>query len=390
MAYALNEKTILKASAGVFHNRVTLNDSMLLGGNPPFQPQVSVSNGSVDNPGGVGGAAVAAVRHDGDRSGVQAPDGLHVVGRRAARDAAGASSSTRPTSAGAGCYLQRERNINQLAPGTVQANPGVNIAALRPYKGYGVIRLSENAGDSKYNSLQLGADRRYKNGFKFGARLHARPLGGQRQRQARRPVQHATTTPATGATRASTAGTCSTSITSTTCRSIKRAERRRRRRVLGGWQISGSTFMRTGTPLWVTAGRRHRRHRRHLRAAVEPGRRSRRRTPTSSSPRGAAADQNFWFNPAAFARPADGHVRQRAAQRHLQPRAVPVGHRAVQERERCRDEAQRAVPRGDLQLPEPRRTGTAPTPNPTNATFGRDHGKDNSRRDIQLSLRFLF
>ena len=25
---------------GVFHNRVTLNDSMLLGGNPPFQPQV--------------------------------------------------------------------------------------------------------------------------------------------------------------------------------------------------------------------------------------------------------------------------------------------------------------------------------------------------------------
>ena len=23
-------------------------------------------------------------------------------------------------------------------------------------------------------------------------------------------------------------------------------------RVLGGWQISGSTFMRTGTPLWVT------------------------------------------------------------------------------------------------------------------------------------------
>jgi hypothetical protein len=29
---------------------VTLNDSSLLGGNPPFQPQVSVSNGSVDNP----------------------------------------------------------------------------------------------------------------------------------------------------------------------------------------------------------------------------------------------------------------------------------------------------------------------------------------------------
>ena len=28
--------------------------------------------------------------------------------------------------------------------------------------------------------------------------------------------------------------------------------------------------------------------------------------------------------------------------------------------------------------------------NPTNAAFGRITGKDNSRRDIQLSLRFLF
>ena len=68
-----------------------------------------------------------------------------------------------------GLYLQRERNINQL-PGLARSGqPGVNIAALRPYKGYGVIRLSENAGYSKYNSLQLSVDRRYANGLKFGA-----------------------------------------------------------------------------------------------------------------------------------------------------------------------------------------------------------------------------
>ncbi len=67
-----------------------------------------------------------------------------------------------------GLYNVRERDINQLLPGTVQANPGVNVAALRPYKGYGVIRLSENAAGSMYNSLQISADRRYTNGFKFG------------------------------------------------------------------------------------------------------------------------------------------------------------------------------------------------------------------------------
>ena len=45
----------------------------------------------------------------------------------------------------------------------------MNIAALRPYLGYGAIRLAENAGRSTYNSLQISADRRYKNGLKFGA-----------------------------------------------------------------------------------------------------------------------------------------------------------------------------------------------------------------------------
>jgi hypothetical protein len=52
MSYAWNDKTVFRVSTGIFHNRVTLNDSTLLGGNPPFQPMVVVSNGNVDNPGG--------------------------------------------------------------------------------------------------------------------------------------------------------------------------------------------------------------------------------------------------------------------------------------------------------------------------------------------------
>src|SRR5439155_4533072 len=121
MAYSLNDKTVLRGSAGVFHNRVTLNDSSLLGGNPPFQPQVSVSNGIVDNP-GAGGAAnlpFSMTAQDVEfnlptaytwATGVQRemPFGFVLdvtyVGRL-------------------GRYLQRERNINQLLPGTLQANP---------------------------------------------------------------------------------------------------------------------------------------------------------------------------------------------------------------------------------------------------------------------------
>ncbi len=52
VSYSLNPKTILRTSAGIFHNRVLLNDSTLLGGNAPLQPMAVVSGGSVDNPGG--------------------------------------------------------------------------------------------------------------------------------------------------------------------------------------------------------------------------------------------------------------------------------------------------------------------------------------------------
>ena len=123
MSYAINEKTIARISTGVFHNRTTLNDSSLLGGNPPFQPMVTVQNGSADNPGGAGAASDLPFAMQGQdiafkhptaytwSAGVQReiPYGIVVdatyVGRR-------------------GLYLQRERNINQLQPGAIQANPG--------------------------------------------------------------------------------------------------------------------------------------------------------------------------------------------------------------------------------------------------------------------------
>ena len=50
--------------------------------------------------------------------------------------------------------LERARNINQLQPGTIQANPGVNANALRPYMGFSTITLYETTGTSTYNAMQ--------------------------------------------------------------------------------------------------------------------------------------------------------------------------------------------------------------------------------------------
>ena len=251
VSYQWNEKTVLRGAAGVFHNRLPLNDSTLLGGNPPFQPQATVSNGSVDNPGGVGvnpgdlpiGITAQDLVFKSPTSylwstGVQreVPFGFIVdvtyVGRR-------------------GLYLQRERNINQLPLGTLNnpANAGVNIAALRPYRGYGLIRLSENAGSSTYNSLQISADRRYTNGLKVGA---AYTLGKSTDNGSdKRNVLWNT-------------------YDDTLYFGPSNFDRRHVfnfyyiydlpffrdqstlvGNLLGGWQISGATFMRSGTPFTV-------------------------------------------------------------------------------------------------------------------------------------------
>jgi len=68
-----------------------------------------------------------------------------------------------------GLHLQRERNINQLTPGTLQANPRINENVLRPYKGFGPIRRSSDEAQSQYHGLQLTGTRRFSKAFSFVA-----------------------------------------------------------------------------------------------------------------------------------------------------------------------------------------------------------------------------
>lgn len=166
IAYQLNPRTVVRTGAGKFTTRLGVSDSIFLGGNPPLQPLASVPVGKVDNPGGGSLASFPlsvntqaktfhmpqaytwnfTVEHEVMRNTVL---GVSYVGRR-------------------GLYGQREKNINQPSIGTVQANPGVNINALRPFKGYGPIRETFNDANSIYNGLQLEINRRFHNGLSYG------------------------------------------------------------------------------------------------------------------------------------------------------------------------------------------------------------------------------
>jgi Carboxypeptidase regulatory-like domain len=165
-AYSVTPGTVIRAGGGRYIQRLGISDTVHVGGNAPFQPASNVTRGVVDNPGGIGTNATplaftshaftypspeawgwnVTVEQEFDKVGVFT---LSYVGRR-------------------GYHLEQLANVNQLRPGTIQANPGINPDALRPYRGYSTIIEAQNTGGAFYHSMQVNLKRRMTNGFLFG------------------------------------------------------------------------------------------------------------------------------------------------------------------------------------------------------------------------------
>ncbi|MGE0102718.1 MAG: TonB-dependent receptor [Blastocatellales bacterium] len=169
IAYAFDDKTVIRAGAGRFFTRLGVSDSIFLGGNPPLQPTVSIANGSVDNPGGTSGRAFPLFIQTLDKT-FPFPESW-AWNFTFEREIGWGTTVTAGYVGRRGLHLQRERNLNQLPEGTLTnpANAGINPDFLRPYKGFSIIRISGNEASSMYHGLQLEANRRFTNGFSFGA-----------------------------------------------------------------------------------------------------------------------------------------------------------------------------------------------------------------------------
>ncbi|PYU80112.1 MAG: TonB-dependent receptor [Acidobacteria bacterium] len=166
VAYQLNSKTVIRAGAGRFVTRLGVSDSIFLGGNPPFQPTANVSFGSVDNPGGTSANSLPlTVTSQGK---VFKNPEAWAWNFTVEREIFWKSIISVGYVARRGLHLQREADINQPTAAVVAANPGVNIDALRPYKGYNSIRETDNVANSMYNSLQIAWNRRFSGGLMFG------------------------------------------------------------------------------------------------------------------------------------------------------------------------------------------------------------------------------
>jgi len=266
-----------------------------------------------------------------------------------------------------GLHLQRERNLNQLQPGAIQANPGVNVAALRPYLGFGVAytysKLSDNGADKRNIMFNAYDDSGYW-GVSDNDRTHVLNFN------------YIWELP------------------------FWRTQDTLLKKILGGWQLSGVTFFQSGVPFSVRSGNDI--------AGVGDT------TPqpynlvgdvSVSNPsfsQGRTVDQNLWFNPLAFAAPAAGTFGNSGKNIIRGPsfntwdialfKNVPLGGT---KRLQLRLETFNFLNHPNLDNPATAGTGggNGNILNPTSPDFGRVLGKGGtvpSNRNIQLGVKFSF
>jgi hypothetical protein len=250
LAYQLDSKTVVRSGVGRYSTRLGVSDSIFLGGNPPLQPIASIPNGSVDNPGGGAVASFPLSINTQDKI-FKNPEAYNwnatverELGMRTVLEVSYVGRK--------GLHAQRERNINQLLPGTRQANPGVNENALRPFSGFGPIRITNNESTSFYQGLQLGLNRRFASGFSYGFAytLSKSSDAGSAQRDIIPNAYDASALwgPSDFDTRHIAVANFIYELP------FFKSSQGVTKTLLGGWQVSGVTQFQTGTPGSVATG----------------------------------------------------------------------------------------------------------------------------------------
>lgn len=174
IALQLDPKTVFRAGAGEFATRMGLLDNIFPGGNPPFQPFVTVAAvaGSfasmVDNPGVALNPTVAPpLTVTSLVKSLKSPTRWN-WNVSFERELPLSSTFTIAYVGGRGYHNWRVFDINQPTAGAIQANPGKNVNYLRPYLGFAAIQQEQSNGGALYNSMQVSWNRRFTNSLSFG------------------------------------------------------------------------------------------------------------------------------------------------------------------------------------------------------------------------------
>ncbi|MBL8229629.1 MAG: TonB-dependent receptor [Bryobacterales bacterium] len=163
-AYDLTGKqnTVLRGGYGMFFERIQGNFLFGRVNNPPFIQEAALQSANIENPAGGSTRPVPSNVSSYDID-VKVPTvqnwsfGVqHKMFRDFLLDVAYVGSN--------GWNQYRQLNLNQLREGTRQANPGANINALRPYRGYAEITHHVTNANFNYHSMQVQLRKQFARG----------------------------------------------------------------------------------------------------------------------------------------------------------------------------------------------------------------------------------
>ena len=412
LAYAFNDKNVVRAGVGRFMTRLGISDSVFLGGNPPLQPTVSVTNGLVDNPGGKVGNVFTQQITSQDKV-FKNPEAWTWNGTFEREIGFGTKLEVSYVGR-RGLHAQRERNINQLPVGTCPAGvtgalgcPLIDPAnpllgrfhpdSLRPYKGYNIIRVTNNDANSIYNSFQVGLERRFTKGlsYSFAYTLSKSYDDGSGQRDIVPNAYdvHNLWGPSGFDRRHSVV------ITFAYQPPIFKDQTKLTGKLLGGWMLSGVSQMATGNPITIGTGDDF--------AGVGSGSGGQfwlfSQTPeikaqyaNNSAAATGTFESNYWFYPfkqdgtAIFTKPAAGTISSQKA-RGLFYNVGFQNHNLRLSKEFLIKESHALsfVVEGFNWLNHPNWNGPDTNPNNLTTTFGKITSKGGSR-EVQVALRYSF
>jgi hypothetical protein len=376
LAYSLNPRTAIRSGVGMFFNRSQINSSYVLGGDPPFLQRAVVSNGNADNPGGAARRDFPLVISMADPK-LKLPTAW-TWNTTVERELPFLSKISLAYVGRRGYFQQRSRNINQLLPGTTQANPGVSPDALRPYPGYGVIAMLENSASSRYNGMQVQFSRRAARGIGFNvAYTLSRTMEDASSTTSILPNAY----DASGQYRLSGNDKTHVLIFSSyyTLPALMSAPAPVRW-VLGGWGMSGTAQIESGTPITVTTTEDI--------AGVGSGSGAQfwNLTGDPKVERTEFTNSMVWFNKAAFTKPSPGTFGVQAnsvRQPGFWDANLSISKSfAVTEKQRFEFRAE-----GFNFLNHPRLANA--TTNPNSGSFGLITSKSGNRL-MQLNLKYFF
>ena len=172
-AYQVYPTTVVRAAAGSFVSTKGLLDNVFPGGNSPFQPTETVNASGdtdlVDNPGVsiTTGTEPALTITSLNRH--LLPPTRWNWNLTIEHEIPSAQSVFQIAYVGAHGYHNWDVvDINQVPAGTLQANPGVAVNYLRPYRGFSSIQQEQSGVNSNYNGLQASWNSHFRGGSLAG------------------------------------------------------------------------------------------------------------------------------------------------------------------------------------------------------------------------------